>query len=81
MKSLHIIVRRLGGPEVLETLEREVPEPARGEARVCVFAAGVSFADLLMREGVHPEKQPCHSRRDGTSWVWWKRPERTCRKQ
>jgi NADPH:quinone reductase-like Zn-dependent oxidoreductase len=56
MKSLHIIVRRLGGPEVLETLEQEVPEPARGEARVCVFAAGVSFADLLMREGVHPEK-------------------------
>src|SRR5262245_29162937 len=56
MKSLRIIVRRLGGPEVLETVEEEAPEPARGEVRVRVFAAGVSFADLLMREGIHPEK-------------------------
>jgi NADPH:quinone reductase-like Zn-dependent oxidoreductase len=58
MKSLRIIVRRHGGPEVLETVEEEAPEPARGEVRVRVFAAGVSFADLLMREGVHPEKTP-----------------------
>ncbi|KRR13706.1 alcohol dehydrogenase [Bradyrhizobium jicamae] len=56
MKYLRIIVRRLGGPEVLETVEEEAPEPARGEVRVRVFAAGVSFADLLMREGIHPEK-------------------------
>jgi NADPH:quinone reductase-like Zn-dependent oxidoreductase len=56
MKSLRIIVRRLGGPEVLETLEEEAPEPAQSEVRVRVLAAGVSFADLLMREGIHPEK-------------------------
>src|SRR5262245_19842869 len=56
MKSLRIIVRRLGGPEVLETLEEDAPEPGRGEARVRVLAAGVSFAELLMREGIHPEK-------------------------
>jgi NADPH:quinone reductase-like Zn-dependent oxidoreductase len=56
MKSLRIIVRRHGGPEVLETAEEEAPEPGRGEVRVRVYAAGVSFADLLMREGIHPEK-------------------------
>jgi NADPH:quinone reductase-like Zn-dependent oxidoreductase len=56
MKSLRIIVRRFGGPEVLETAQEEVPEPARGEVRVREFVAGVSFADLLMREGIHPEK-------------------------
>ncbi|MGY2909396.1 medium chain dehydrogenase/reductase family protein [Bradyrhizobium sp. URHC0002] len=56
MKSLRIIVRRLGGPEVLETLEEEAPEPGRSDVRVRVLAAGVSFADLLMREGIHPEK-------------------------
>jgi NADPH:quinone reductase len=56
MKSLRIIVRRLGGPEVLETAEEEAPEPGRGEVRVRVLAAGVSAADLLMREGIHPEK-------------------------
>jgi NADPH:quinone reductase-like Zn-dependent oxidoreductase len=56
MKSLRIIVRRFGGPEVLETVEEEAPEPGRGEVRVREFVAGVSFADLLMREGIHPEK-------------------------
>jgi NADPH:quinone reductase len=56
MKSLRITVRRFGGPEVLETAQEEVPEPRRGEVRVRVLVAGVSFADLLMREGIHPEK-------------------------
>ena len=56
MKSLRIVVRRLGGPEVLEAIQEEAPEPARGEVRVRELAAGVSFADLLMREGIHPEK-------------------------
>jgi NADPH2:quinone reductase len=56
MKSLRIVVRRLGGPEVLETVDEEAPEPAPGEARVRIIAAGVSFADLLMREGLHPER-------------------------
>ena len=56
MKSLRIIVRRLGGPEVLETLEVEAPEPGQSDVRIRVLAAGVSFADLLMREGIHPEK-------------------------
>lgn len=56
MKSLRIIVRRLGGPEVLETLEEEAPEPGQSDVRIRLLAAGVSFADLLMREGIHPEK-------------------------
>jgi NADPH:quinone reductase-like Zn-dependent oxidoreductase len=56
MRSLRIIVRRFGGPEVLETAQEEAREPGRGEVRVREFAAGVSFADLLMREGIHPEK-------------------------
>ena len=56
MKSLRIIVRRHGGPEVLETIEEEAPEPGQGEARVRVLVAGVSFAEMLMREGLHPEK-------------------------
>ncbi|MCA1408646.1 zinc-binding dehydrogenase [Ensifer sp. IC3342] len=56
MNSLRIVARRFGGPEVLETVEEEAPEPGGGEVRVRVLAAGVSFADLLMREGIHPEK-------------------------
>jgi NADPH2:quinone reductase len=56
VKSLRIIVRSFGGSEVLETAHEEVPEPGRGEVRIRELVAGVSFADLLMREGIHPEK-------------------------
>ena len=59
MKSLRIIVRGLGGPEVLETIEEDAPEPGPGELRVRVLAAGVSFAEMLMREGIHPENNGC----------------------
>jgi NADPH:quinone reductase-like Zn-dependent oxidoreductase len=31
------------------------PEPRANEVRVKVLAAGVSFADIFMRQGVHPE--------------------------
>ena len=55
-KSHRIVVRRFGGPEVLESVEEAAPEPGPGEVRVRVLAAGVSAADLLMREGIHPEK-------------------------
>jgi NADPH2:quinone reductase len=33
----------------------EIPEPRANEVRVKVLAAGVSFADIMMRQGVHPE--------------------------
>jgi NADPH:quinone reductase-like Zn-dependent oxidoreductase len=50
-----IIVTHYGGPDALQVVEEECPEPKDGEARVRVLAAGVSLPDLLMREGVHPE--------------------------
>lgn len=56
MKSLRVVVRHYGGPEVLEIVEEDAPHPASGELRVRTIAAGVSFAELLMREGIHPEK-------------------------
>src|SRR5215204_1285580 len=51
-----VVISRLGGPEVLEVREEELPEPGLGEVRVRILATGVSLPDLLMREGVHPEK-------------------------
>jgi NADPH:quinone reductase-like Zn-dependent oxidoreductase len=36
-------------------VEDKLPEPRANEVRLKVLAAGVSFADILMREGVHPE--------------------------
>jgi len=55
MKHQRIIVTRYGGPDVLEVLEEECPEPRPGEVRVRVRAAGVSLPDVMAREGVHPE--------------------------
>ncbi len=49
-----IVAARRGGPDVLELVEEPVPEPALGEVRVRVLAAGVGFPDLLMREGTYP---------------------------
>src|SRR5215212_11180066 len=50
-----VVISRLGGPEVLEVREEDLPEPGLGEVRVRILATGVSLPDLMMREGVHPE--------------------------
>jgi NADPH:quinone reductase-like Zn-dependent oxidoreductase len=58
VRHTRIIVIHYGGPDALQVLEEECPEPKRGEVRVRVLAAGVSLPDLMMREGIHPETPP-----------------------
>ena len=48
-----VVVDQFGGPEVLRMVEDEVPRPARGEVRVRVLAAGVSFTDAMLRAGTY----------------------------
>jgi NADPH:quinone reductase len=55
VKHTRIIVTHYGGPDALQVLEEECPEPKSGEVRVRVLAAGVSLPDVMAREGVHPE--------------------------
>ena len=55
MRHTRIVVTHYGGPDALQVVEEECPEPKRGEVRVKVLAAGVSLPDLLAREGAHPE--------------------------
>ena len=55
MRYKHIVIPRFGGPENLLLAEDEIFEPRANEVRVKVLAAGVSFTDILMRKGVHPE--------------------------
>jgi NADPH:quinone reductase-like Zn-dependent oxidoreductase len=52
----HVTVTKLGGPEVLQILEDELPQPGPGAVRVRILAAGLSLPDVFMREGVHPEQ-------------------------
>jgi NADPH:quinone reductase len=46
-----IVVREPGGPEVMAFERRPAPTPGPGEALVAVVAAGVNFADVVMRRG------------------------------
>jgi NADPH2:quinone reductase len=55
VRHRRVVVTRYGGPDVLEVVEEECPEPREGEVRVKVLAAGVSLPDVMAREGIHPE--------------------------
>jgi NADPH:quinone reductase len=55
VKHTRIMVTHYGGPDALQVVEEECPEPKDGEVRVKVLAAGVCLPDLMMREGIHPE--------------------------
>jgi len=50
-----VIATRRGGPEVLKVVEEPLAELRPGEVLVKVLAAGVAFADVLMREGLYPD--------------------------
>lgn len=43
-----------GGPEVLQPVERPVPQPGAGEVLIKVAAAGVNRPDVLQRRGMYP---------------------------
>lgn len=47
-----------GGPDALQVIEEDCPEPKHSEVRVRVLAAGVSLPDIMAREGIHPETPP-----------------------
>lgn len=49
-----IVVRRTGGPEVLEPAEVPDPQPGPGQLLVNVTAAGVNFMDIYQRQGNPP---------------------------
>ena len=53
-----IVLRETGGPDRLELAE--LPEPVAGEGQVLleVRAAGINFADVLVRQGRYPQAPP-----------------------
>ena len=52
-----VVVPKLGGPDVLEVRPWAVAIPGPDDVRVAVEAAAMSFADLLVMQGVHPERR------------------------
>jgi len=53
-----IVVAKRGGPEVLEVVAEDVPEPGPGEVRVKTLAAGVSSYDVMLRQHWFPGVKP-----------------------
>ena len=53
MKCRVVIVRKTGGPEVLEIDEREVAAPAPGEVLVRHTAIGLNFVEIYFRSGLY----------------------------
>ena len=50
-----VLLREPGGPERLEYADVPEPEPREGEVVVRVRAAGINFADVLVRQGRYPQ--------------------------
>jgi len=50
-----VVLEGVGGPEQLAVREVPEPEPAEGQVIVDVRAAGVNFADVLIRLGRYPQ--------------------------
>jgi NADPH:quinone reductase len=56
---MHAIrVSRTGGPEVLEYVEGDRPQPKAGEALVRIEAAGVNYIDVYHRTGLYKLELP-----------------------
>lgn len=49
-----VVITRFGGPEVLQTIDDVLFDPAPGELRLRVEAAGVGYTDVAQRVGVYP---------------------------
>ena len=47
-------ISEYGGPEVLKSTTRPVPEPGDGELLVRNTAVGVNFPDTMQRQGGYP---------------------------
>jgi NADPH:quinone reductase len=53
-----VVVREVGGPEALRLADVAAPAPGPGQALVRVAAAGVNYADVLLRAGQYDATAP-----------------------
>jgi len=62
-------IHQQGGPEVMRVEELPTPEPAAGQVRVRVAAAGVNFIDIYHRSGQYKVPLPFALGREGAGTV------------
>ena len=58
MTCLRAEIRQLGGPEVIEWVEGEMPKPGPGEVLIEHTAIGLNFIDTYHRGGLYPIELP-----------------------
>lgn len=54
MKNQRIVAKRPGGPEVMQLITEEMPEPTGQQVRIKVLASGVAYGDIYLRSGFVP---------------------------
>jgi NADPH:quinone reductase len=54
MKYKAVEITKVGGPDVLQVVEKECPAPAPDQALVRVLYCGVGYTDAIMRSGHYP---------------------------
>lgn len=52
-------IDRIGGPEVIEWIDIDLPAPGPGEIRMRNTVVGLNFIDIYFRSGVYPANLPC----------------------
>jgi NADPH2:quinone reductase len=60
---------RTGGPEVLQWVDVDVPEPGAGEIRVRHHAVGLNYIDVYLRNGLYPLPLPAGLGMEGAGEV------------
>ncbi|MEO5938467.1 MAG: quinone oxidoreductase [Sphingomonas sp.] len=51
-------IREHGGPEVIEWVDVDLPDPGPGEVRIKATAVGLNFIEIYQRTGLYPLKLP-----------------------
>jgi len=51
-------IERTGGPEVIEWIDVDLPDPGPGEIRMRNTVVGLNFIDIYFRSGVYPASLP-----------------------
>ena len=64
-----IVVRSLGGPEVLKVEEVELTPPGPGEVRIKQAAVGLNFIDVYFRTGLYKTELPFIPGKEGAGTV------------
>jgi|GEM_PF-30465 len=49
-----VVITEYGGPNVLELVAGDLPDPGPGEIRVRILTTSASFTDIMLRKGIYP---------------------------